>query len=548
MLSRAESELLFWGDDVYPTFLYDDDQDVFNLISAPNPAKVKTGTRPCAAHEVPLLTVIASRVKEMEDTTVASGSLEAPSTIEKSSLDFSNESPSPLITEGAGHKIKSRTNGRVKSHRKRTQRPRRRKCTTQEADSTFVTLATHEAPSGAKSVSDPDPLSYAIPQSHPERDIAQSSEIPTGHMATTEVQDLFSTESPESGKLTSIPFGDGSPRGIYQPGWGVTNNCRLDTPDTCQDVVDHIASPGYFIELRHLSNANFLSQYNINLVRQVSMGSQLRLRFEQEVRFLKKARAKIARRDQRIQVREEEIKKLEQEIKSLKTVDTEVQCLHNQMRNLETLLEARVEMKKAAEAKNAELIKELESLCAQFTDLQVYADVVSVGIAKGMSEGLKHGVEHGKAKLDLEAIEVYDPEADTKYVAALHALNDLKYPLIDQLEKLKDAPIDLIMESLYLENPWSFKEEILLEDAIATNISRAKKKNKCQVVCRTHGVGSAHHAGSDDVPVSVPTVAPQGLAIMLADAATQTEISEDEASPRLLRSKFLPPMYNLNWP
>ncbi|GJS82240.1 hypothetical protein Tco_0748781 [Tanacetum coccineum] len=65
------------------------------------------------------------------------------------------------------------------------------------------------------------------------------------------------------------------------------------------------------------------------------------------------------------------------------------------------------------------------------------------------------------------------------------------------------------------EDPWAIKEEMSLEDAIAANI------------------------------ISVPTVAPQGLAILLADAATQTG---DEVSSRLLRSKSLPPMYNLDWP
>ncbi|GJW79217.1 hypothetical protein Tco_0140899 [Tanacetum coccineum] len=375
-------------------------------------------------------------------------------------------------------------------------------------------------------------------------------------------------EDPESAKSYLLHTMGGSPGSIYQPGWGVTNNCRLDTPDVCQDMVDHIVPPGYFSVLRHLPNDDFLSQYNINLAQQVAMGSQLRLRFEQEAKLLKKAVAQVARRDQRIQAREKDIK------------------------NLEALLEAEADMKEAAEAKNAELVKELESLRVQFSDLQVsnnqlsqqvstlqaqvtgeerikaafeefkkyeddrvnsrcaemdarldalsidfdeelyphmltaiagrrwvighglrlavmkcaestelrqaFADVVSAGIAKGMSEGLKHGVEHGKAKLDLAAIEAYDPEADTKYVAALHALKDLKYPLVDQLEKLKDAPIDLIMASLYLESdsgedapqwirelrpsssqlkipvypevrnpkdPWSFKEEILLEDA-----------------------------------------------------------------------------------
>ncbi|GKG06924.1 hypothetical protein Tco_0329893, partial [Tanacetum coccineum] len=92
------------------------------------------------------------------------------------------------------------------------------------------------------------------------------------------------------------------------------------------------------------------------------------------------------------------------------------------------------------------------------------------------------------------------------------------------------------------------QEEVLLEDAIAANRSRAEKKKKCRVVCRTHRVGSAHHAKSDGIPILAPIVAPQGLAILLANVAVQTEASEDEASPRLLRSKCLPPMYYLDWP
>ncbi|GJZ52136.1 hypothetical protein Tco_0606651 [Tanacetum coccineum] len=100
------SRSYFLRDDVYLTFFNDDDRemDLFNLISAPNPARIKTGTRPRAAHKVPLLTVTASRVIEMEDTTVASGSSETPFTLEKSPLDFANENPSQLITEGDGMK------------------------------------------------------------------------------------------------------------------------------------------------------------------------------------------------------------------------------------------------------------------------------------------------------------------------------------------------------------------------------------------------------------------------------------------------------------
>nr|GEY23149.1 transposase (putative), gypsy type [Tanacetum cinerariifolium] len=140
---------------------------------------------------------------------------------------------------------------------------------------------------------------------------------------------------------------------------------------------------------------------------------------------------------------------------------------------------------------------------------QAFADVVSARIAKGLSEGLRLGLEHGQAQLSLESIKAYDPKAEAKFVAALQALKDLKYPLVVQLEGLKDAPMDVIMAALYLEsdtrddapqdirdlrpsssqltipvypevrdprNPWACKEEMVLADAIAANISRTEKK------------------------------------------------------------------------
>ncbi|GJT15280.1 hypothetical protein Tco_0873986 [Tanacetum coccineum] len=218
--------------------------------------------------------------------------------------------------------------------------------------------------------------------------------------------------------------------------------------------------------------------------------------------------------------------------------------------------------------------------CAESLELrQAFTNVVSAGIAKGFCDGIQHAMEQGKEKLELQDIEAYDPESKGKFVAAMQALKDLKYPLIDEIEKLKDSPMNVIMASLYLEsdtredapqlirdlcpsssqlkiplylevrdprNPWVVKEEMLLADAIAANKSRAKKKKKYRVVCRTHGVGSAHHPRSDRMPVSAPTV-PQGLQILLQDAAVQTEPIEDGSSPRLIRSKSLPSMYNLDW-
>nr|GEU86616.1 hypothetical protein [Tanacetum cinerariifolium] len=481
--------------------------DLFNLIRAPNPTKVKTGSRPRAPHEVPLLTLTAIRVIEMDDPAAATDSSGVPSTIERSPLDFAHEAgasdqgtvapemPSsedvPAIdVPGAGQAEETTATDSPAAPESRSSHGGKSLAAIQLGLASTV-FVPEDAPAG---ISDPDPLSFADPPSRHPADVAQSA---------------------------SSPVEVGSPKSIYRSEWGVANGSLLDTPEACQDLVDHVAPPDYFSELRHMHNEEFLRQYNVNLARQVAMGSQLRLRFEQEAKLLRKSVAQVARRDKRIQARELEIK------------------------NLEVRLKTEADMKKAAEDKNGGLIQELEDIRARFLDLQVcnehlsqqvatlqeqvggeeklkavfeafkryeddrveqrcaeldarldalsidfdeelyphmltaiagrrwvighglrlvvtkcgeslemrqaFADVVSAGIAKGMIEGLRHEVEHGQAKLNVESIEAYDPEAEIKFVAALQALKDLKYPLVDQLEGLKDAPIDVIMAALYLE-------------------------------------------------------------------------------------------------
>nr|GEY75384.1 putative transposase (putative), gypsy type [Tanacetum cinerariifolium] len=553
-------------DEVYHTFLHDDDRDMdlFNLIRAPNPTKVKIGSRPRASHEVPLLTLTASHVIEMDEP-AATDSSGVPSTIERSPLDFAHEAGASdhgaaaqemsssedvpaTAAPGAGQAEETATMDPPTALESRSSHGGKSLAAIQLGLASTVVVP-EDAPMG---VSDPDHLSFAdAPSRHPV-DVAQSS------------LGIAAAGDPESENASS-PAEVRSPGSVYQPEWGVTNGSLLDTPEACQDLVDHVAPPGYFFELRHMHNEEFLRQYNVNLARQVAMGSQLRLRFEQEAKLMRKSVA---------QGRELEI------------------------RNLEASLEAEANAKRAAEEKSVGLSQELERMRAYFSDLQVsnerlsqqvatlqqqvsgkeklkaafeefkrqqderveqrqaFADAVSAGIAKGLSEGLRHGLEHGQSQRSLESIEAYDPEAEAKFVAALQALKDLKYPLVDQLEGLRDAPMDVIMVALYLEsdtgddasqdirdlrlsssqltilvypkvrdpqNPWACKEEIRLADAIAANISRAEKKKRSRIVCRTHEVGSAHHARSDGVPVSAPTVVPQGLALLQVDAATQTE-------------------------
>nr|GEV44352.1 hypothetical protein [Tanacetum cinerariifolium] len=533
--------------------------DLFNLIRAPNLTKVKTGSRPRATHEVPLLTLTANRVIEMEDPATATDFSEVP---------LSEDVPATSAPEAGQAKEVAAIDPYVATE------SRKRGRDGADVNAPPKVLKRDHAdprPTGSTRVSNLDPLSFADPRSSQGTAIAGDPKY----------------------ENASFPFAVGSPESIYRPEWGVANGSMLDTPEACQDLVDHVAPSDYFFELRHLHNDDFLRQYNVNLARQVAMGSQLRLRFEQKAKLLRNSVAQVARRDKRIQARELEINNLEAlleaetDMKKVATLQEQVireEMLNAAFEEFKQYEDSRVEqrctkMDARLDALSIDFDEELYPhmliaiacrrwmigrglrlavmKCGESLELrQAFADVVSAGIAKCMSEGLRHGVEHGQAQLNLESIKTYDLEVEAKYVAALQALKDLKYPLVDQLEGLKDAPMDVITASLYLEsdtgddalqhirdlfpsssqltihvypevrdpiNPWACKEEMLLVDAIATNISRAEKKKKCRIVCRTHGVGSAHHAWSDGVPVSVPTVVPQGLAILLADAGTQTE-------------------------
>nr|GEZ75248.1 hypothetical protein [Tanacetum cinerariifolium] len=285
--------------------------DLFNLIRAPNPIKVKTGSRPRAAHEVPLLTVTANRVIEIEDPAAATNSSGVPSTIERSPLDFANENPSQQSTgpedqeaaapkvppnnvttmgiapeAGPAERVAATDPPAVKERRKRghdgVYTNASPNVVRRDHDDPRPTESTHggkslaaielgmrstrptPAPQGAPvDVSDPDPLSFA--DSHVLRRMLPSKSS----------NGAAAAEDPKS-ENTSFASMVGSPGSIY---------------------LDHIAPPGYFSELRHLYNDDFLKQYNVNLARQVAMGSQMRLRFEQEAKLLRKSVDQVARRD-----------------------------------------------------------------------------------------------------------------------------------------------------------------------------------------------------------------------------------------------------------
>nr|GEV08697.1 hypothetical protein [Tanacetum cinerariifolium] len=402
-------------------------------------------------------------------------------------------------------------------------------------------------------------------------ELGMASTRPAPVPESTPANGTATAGDPES-ENASFASAIGSPESIYRPEWGVANGSLLDTPEACQDLVDHVAPPGYFSELYYLHNDKFLRQYNVNLARQVAMGSQLRLRFEQEAKLLRKSVAQVAHRDKRIQAREHEIK------------------------NLEALLEVEADMKRAAEDKSVMLSQELEDMRAMFSDLQVSNNRLTQQVATlqeqiSGEEKLKAAFEefkwYGDSRVEqrcvemdarLDALSIYFDEELYPHMLTVIAgrrwmIGHGAAPCRDKMRRILRVKACVCRCRVYRDcqrherggenqiycgpsgiersevsfsgstigperrpygcdysypvrdpvSPWACKEEMLLMDTIADNVSRAKKKKKYRIVCRTHGVGSVHHAQSDGIPVSAPIVVPQGLALLLADAATQTD-------------------------
>nr|GEX79950.1 hypothetical protein [Tanacetum cinerariifolium] len=341
-----------------------------------------------------------------------------------------------------------------------------------------------DAPAG---LNDLDPLSLADPPSRHPADVAESSQ------GTAMVGD------PKS-KNASSPIEIGSSKSIYRPEWGVANGSLLDTPEAYQDLVDDVAPLGYFSELCHMYNEEFLRQYNVNLARQVVMGLQLRLRFEQEAKLLRKSVAYVARRDKRIQARELEIKKLKELLED--ETNTKKAAKDKSVAGEEKLKAAFEEFKRQqdnrVEQRCAEIEARLDALSIDF-DKELYPHMLTP--IAGRRWVIGRGLRLTMMKCD-ESLELRQAFVDAVSARIAKGLKE------------RDP-----------QNPWACKEEMVLADAIAANISRAEKKKKCRIVCRTHGVGYVHHAQSDGVPVSMPTVVPQGLSLLLVDAATQTEFN-----------------------
>nr|GEV15970.1 hypothetical protein [Tanacetum cinerariifolium] len=78
-----------------------------------------------------------------------------------------------------------------------------------------------------------------------------------------------------------------------------------------------------------------------------------------------------------------------------------------------------------------------------------------------IQQGLVAGVEHGKSGRELSVVAAYDPGVKAKYEEAVGGIGEYFPFFLDRLKSYKDAPLDRVMASFYLEGFPNVEDETL---------------------------------------------------------------------------------------
>ncbi|GJV77745.1 hypothetical protein Tco_1509329 [Tanacetum coccineum] len=236
--------------------------------------------------------------------------------------------------------------------------------------------------------------------------------------------------SPVDDFYDSQTINSASAHNIYVPNWDVTNDARMDDP--------------HEITIREKFEKKFTDSLEV------------------------------------IQLRDAEIVKLRSKLEKAEGEAADVVELRRRVSKLEATSAVKVEELDGLSFQNAELsgqvsglgsvrdslnekVVELESECerlrsqvedARLSELSyqnALGKVVSLAVDQGIQQGLEARVDHGKASRDLSMVEAYDPGVKVRYEEAIGELENISLPFLHRLDSYKDAPLDRVMASLYLE-------------------------------------------------------------------------------------------------
>nr|GEU84174.1 putative transposase (putative), gypsy type [Tanacetum cinerariifolium] len=306
-------------------------------------------------------------------------------------------------------------------------------------------------------------------------------------------QFIFSSSSVDTDILTSsqtITAHD-----VYVPTWNVTNDARIDHPVICQNLLDHVTPPGYWVALRIQSNVGFLDSFNVNSAQHVCMVSELRLPYKYEIMAREKFKKKFTDSFVVIQKRDGEIVDLRSRLEKAESEHAKVNELCRHVSELKVKAAVKASEIVGLNAHNVESLGKISTLesvpkireefaslqdaaaqCFEERSAELHAriaevkhdmdndlylhmltvivrrrwvighgfclvvmkcahsfechlaliKVISLAINKGIQQGLEAGIEHGKAGIFLAEVEAYDPKIQKSEMLLSYALATLR--------------------------------------------------------------------------------------------------------------------------
>nr|GEV82021.1 transposase (putative), gypsy type [Tanacetum cinerariifolium] len=307
-------------------------------------------------------------------------------------------------------------------------------------------------------------------------------------------------------------------------------------------------------------DVDFLDRLNVYSTQHVYMMSESCLQYEHEITIRERFEKKFVKSYETVQQKDAKIATLRSKLEKAEGEATDVIMLCRRVSELETATAAKAEELAVLSVQDIELLGKVSGLksvsdelkcqvskleadyeglrseiadvagrrwmirhglclvvmkCSQSTE---YHDALGrsiyMAINKGIQEGLEAGVEHGKAGRSLAKLEAYDSGVEGGYVSAVNELDNVSFSLLDQLEALKDSPLELVMSSLTLEGDHDYQILTVTivdgttpaiepyDDLFDTNVPSTSDRHLIELKNQVQRLMEAHHAPTQPTQVN----------------------------------------------
>ncbi|GKD56713.1 hypothetical protein Tco_1290100 [Tanacetum coccineum] len=312
------------------------------------------------------------------------------------------------------------------------------------------------------------------------------------------------------GDVRTVVDPDSDLQKVYVPQWNVTNGSLLDDSRVCREMVDEFAPPKFFASVRGMEQDQLFAEFNVGSARQVTLGAEVRMRAEYNIREKIKLKSIVEEKDTLLKAKDTYIESLRAQLLVKEAEATEAIRLRAEASNFEAIEKSLRDKVNSLNEHNLVLEKERDALDVKSDNLvdrvheletssaglhekvATYEDLIdqlerfqdekmeellthgmelalakcmnstkymsalgaamSRAVEKGMQEGLSAGITHGAEGRELSDVASYNSSTEADYHSALQRLQSINFSLITELKSNKDSSVDTIMNLLRLDD------------------------------------------------------------------------------------------------